>query len=240
MDASGISDTISFTGSRARNAVRRLASGSGRSPKERGAQAFLGPFADVAVYRAIVRQSLLDDCNPGMLEAVINQYRTPLGQKMRRLEALSIGPQAAPELRRYAAALRQHPPRPARAELVERLMDGRHDVDFGLQARSEIWKAATRVLAGRELTAEEQARFDQAVETERPQLRRATLTQCLFTYRQATDHELEQYIALQEIQPFQRFLLLAQQGFVASLRYEAEQGTAAMQRALGARPPHDH
>ncbi|PIQ83714.1 MAG: hypothetical protein COV75_05895, partial [Candidatus Omnitrophica bacterium CG11_big_fil_rev_8_21_14_0_20_63_9] len=131
-------------------------------------------------------------------------FQEPLGLKMRQYERAASNAQVAQEAEQYFSMLKESPPAAERVALIDRLDQATQSTETTLNvvmaAAESLWnlgaemnpKGAVRERRKWELQQQ------QLVAQQREVYNAAVVASLLFTYRDATDQELEQYIAFWE------------------------------------------
>jgi hypothetical protein len=78
-----------------------------------------------------IRQELLSHCNKETLTAFIGELRTPLGEKMSRMETYSMSPQGRAAVRQYAATVHQQSPTAKRLAVLRSIERNLGTAEFG-------------------------------------------------------------------------------------------------------------
>lgn len=170
---------------------------------------------------AIIKQVIVDSYQPALLVRAIRErfaasfderrfadlrawYQQPLGMKMRQFEQAASTPEAAPDAEKFFATLENMPPVPSRLKLIERLDAATHSTENTLQLVmamvDDLFDQGAKV--DPQGAARERAKMElegqRLLAQQRETYQAAVAAMLLFTYRGATDAELEQYIAFWE------------------------------------------
>jgi hypothetical protein len=121
---------------------------------------------------------------------------TDLGRKITEMEKLSSAPDAAYLIMAYGAVIGQSPPSKKRIELVTRLA---RRTGGGREASELIYQIESGVVAGLREKLQDEVHIRPAVQSpNQALLDDAVLTSSLYTYQNATDEELAEYVAILE------------------------------------------
>jgi hypothetical protein len=134
------------------------------------------------------------------IKEVLDWLDSPTGKKCTQSEEAASTPQAETDLRQYAAQMQNSPPTQQRVDLVRKLDSAmkvsENHVDLAINARVVVFMA---IMAA--LPLEQQRSVDdisREVEKHRPQIeatvRSRLLIYLLYTYKDLTDAEIQQYI----------------------------------------------
>lgn len=198
------------------------------TPVERRAvQTYFRVAGEAATYRTFIRGRVTQNCDPGMIQAAIHKDQTPLTQQMNRWEILSFKSLTVAQLNHYLAVLRAHPPAQARVELTERFLSVTDAVPIAVQTAIATAEGVRSAIIGRPLTDAEKAQIAQREKQSARKIAQAELVQFLFTFRQASQSQLEQFVALAETWPFPQLSVQFGQATVAAFRYQSDRAAAA-------------
>jgi hypothetical protein len=165
-----------------------------------------------------LKKEFLEPCDPRMLRSVIDGLTTPLGDRIRKLEAFAESPAARQEGEAYAHSLAQHPPARDRVALMLRM-----DSSLGItKSTMDITLASARgiAVAFGGLPAEGAANLQSKQTSD--QMHGAVLVNLLFTYRDVSDQDLTSYIELYETPAFITFNDRLEKALVACISRQSE------------------
>ncbi|HET7874257.1 MAG TPA: hypothetical protein VFN71_01930 [Methylomirabilota bacterium] len=204
------------------------------------AQSLLGRFLALAL-RAdtvypVVRARFRADYDAEHVAAALTWFRSPVGRKMARLESQAAAPDAAPALREFESELAAKPPSSERFVLINRVAEAQNQPDFFFDAvrglAGGIAKGVDRVqateLASR-LYELEQTAGTLAGQT-RAYIDRETFILLLFTYREARDAELDQYMRFLRSDAGRWHSRTLQQGVIEALDASGEKAVVELMR----------
>lgn len=165
--------------------------------------AFAEAYRPEFLYAAVVEHFQANGDSKA-LKAIREWLRTPLAEKMTRLQVEAGTLEAQQQLMEFAAGLEANPPSEARQRLVVRLDETVGVTELGLI----VLEATTRaILEGAQASRPPQQRLnpseiDQTVNgalaQSRGTIKVQTLLTLLFTYRSVSDQELAEYVAFWE------------------------------------------
>jgi len=165
------------------------------SPGDRDAFQHLFEAADFEALYGPARDVIRKHFDQQHLSAVKAWLSSPVGRKIIRMEAEPADPET---MRGFLGALELEPPPDTRLVLAQRINDAAHVTEAmtqvlsaGLVGMGRVSEAAGELEAG--LTEVQQAFGER-----RDELEAAMLARALFTYRAASDGDLEQYAAFLE------------------------------------------
>lgn len=187
--------------------------------QEKFLAAMQGVF-DPEVVSAGLRTALERECEPAVMQSAVASLDSPLAQKMRKLEAAAGTAEGAQRLEEFAGNLPGNPPEAGRLQLVRRL----DEISGASEFQADMTIAMLQGMAegfGQEKQAAEQlptVRRDLF-----PVVRASVLVTMLFSYQEASDQELNDYIALYESEPLQRFTRTVTQAFNAAVKGQAKE-----------------
>ena len=131
------------------------------------------------------------------LQALVKDFSTPAAKRMVELEQASPSPEELAQFARSAAATR---PSSQRTSLVKRIDSATRASDLAIDAAFASLKGIALGTVG--AGAEKAAAVDKAIEKQRASasndIRNATLLNLAFSYRNASDAELEEYAKFYE------------------------------------------
>lgn len=177
------------------------------SPQERAAvgRIMADAFRPDLVY-SLMRDEFARHLDEGKLNDMLTWFRSPPGRKITGLEVAAQTAQGRPELRQYAARLRQTPPARERVALLQRLDAANGSTELSLEIVMLIAESMARAIdpllpPERRLQAGQlQGELGQIRARAVQPIREAVLVTMLFTYRSLPDQELGAYVRLVESQ----------------------------------------
>jgi hypothetical protein len=188
-------------------------------------QAVRGAFSADAI-TARLKQTFVDYCRLEMLGGVISGMGSPLGQKMSRLEVFASSPEGSRQMADYARSLALHPPGRDRLLLVQRLETSTGSIDLGIDTLAAVIRGMGSGLGMQnDLNDTARTRFSAAL----GQGDRAYL---LFTYRNATDSELAQYVDLNETHAFHEFHEEFKKAFLEVIEEQSQELGVRLRRVM--------
>ena len=155
------------------------------------------------------------------LQALLKDYSTPAAKRMVALEQASAAQEELAQFTRSAAATK---PSPKRTQLIKRIDAATRASDLAIELAFSSMKAVALGAAGG--GAKKAAAVDKAIEKQRASatdnIRNATALNLAFSYRSASDDELEQYAEFYETENSKWF-----SGIVYTSLVEGVQATSA-------------
>lgn len=158
-------------------------------------------FRSKDIYARVI-STLLDNFNREKLLKVIEFSGSPLGKKMTEFEVEAGNLDAAAKMAAFFNEIKFNPPQPRRMDLVKELNSATGSsekaLEISLAISSVFAKAKVQLLPPqkRYSTGELELQLRQKKEMLRPALEAQTEQVFLYTYRNATDGELSEYIDL--------------------------------------------
>jgi hypothetical protein len=166
---------------------------------------------DAQLLKDDVRQHFLDNYDEEKLKEIKKALETSLGQKMVDMQVAAAAPEAIEQMEAFMMELQADPPPPERLTLIENLDATSRYADLSMAMIMGAIRGAG-VAFGPELDPVSFARegfIDSAIAGMRPQIEpNVTLSSrmhLLYTYRDATDEELTEYIGIWETESGQWF-----------------------------------
>lgn len=192
-----------------------------------------------------VETSISTGCNPQEMTAVLAKVKTPLVQKMRALEAAPNSQAGAEKVRAYLASPKAKTHTEKRTKLVDDLMIA---IDGSNLLVSTIVETSRGMMEG---MGAPPATPDQVIEMRsrvQGQADKQMKTAMFAIYRDATDDELAQYLAIEQSPEFRTFNQAFSKAVSTSMGTEARAIGAALQPVLEqveaerekSHPPHSH
>lgn len=183
--------------------------------------------------RARVRSQLVARCDVETYNAVLSALASPLGKKMRELEAQAGTPAGAEALRQYFDRIQAHPPAPERVALIQNLETSRHELELLEQLLSVM---ARQTAAGFGTPPPTDKDISASLALYLPMAKRMLLIRGLAVYRDSPDGDLVQYSDMWQSAPFQRFNRILGQSFQAALGAGVREAAQAIRPFLGKAP----
>lgn len=159
--------------------------------------------------RQTVEKSLAQAARDARFAAWRDTLKQPLITKMAQLENQASGEAAFRELSAYAEKLQQFPPPPARVDLVTRLAKATYATDLAMDSHIAVTKTLLRLInpslpENKRLDAKKEERILTDLRSQLAEnLKDVAMITYLYTYRDVSDEELNQYTALYETGPGQ-------------------------------------
>lgn len=182
----------------------------------------LESFRADSLYTTVV-QRFAADADPERLNAVLEWLRSPLAQKMIRLEVEAGTPEGQQKLKDYAAALQGNPPAQIRLALVKRLDEATRTTELAIATSASMVGAMMGTLQA-QLPPEkrmDEAQVGKELSRMKAQLqapmKNNTLVNFLFTYRSVSDEELTQYLSFWESETGRWFGRASSQAFLGAM-----------------------
>jgi hypothetical protein len=187
-------------------------------------RATLRMFDPAGLLRGL-KQAYLRNCEPEMLQSVVATLDTPLGRRMRKLEAFAATAEGSQETAAYRRELMLHPASDVRYALAERLDQLTGASEFALAVAVGVAKGTAAAVGRPMLTDVELS----SLRTQTlPFIRSAQIMSALFTYRDVSDEDLKQYVAMYELPALQQFTKIFESAFVGTIDKQSQQ--AALDR----------
>jgi len=181
-----------------------------------------------------VSKFLIQNCTSGTFATVLQQLQAPLPQKMRTYEAYTQNPQGVTEMRQYLSTLQDHPPAQARIQLLQELVSETKGADFLTDMIVASSSAIASGLTGKEPSSQELAQLRSQVSASAAN---QMLAMSVFTYRNAPEDELSQYVAMYKAAPFQQFDDALSKAFVQGFSEELRHVGEELRKAVDAKQP---
>lgn len=189
---------------------------------------FLDPDA---VYRQL-RTYFVRHYDAGRMNTFLALERTPVYRTMHRQEDATRTPAGHAGFRRFEASLKSDPPQTARVRLLQRLDQVRNTSDLEIKLVSGIVNAMSAAL-GMLMPQELESRTNAFKEKIRPILAGNVLVQNLYAYRNASDADIEDYIAAAEQKDVAWFNRTLQSAFLAVTSDRASRAGEALKAKVG-------
>ncbi len=149
-----------------------------------------------------VQTDVIAGCNAAEMKSVVDQLNTPLLQKMRGLEAMSTTAAGSVKLRQNLASREVQSPTPNRSRLVRELVTTAGVADTTVETLVETSRSMMEGMGAPPPTREQLSEMRSEVQ---PVMTRQLNQMMLAVYRDATDEELEKYIAALKTPAFMHF-----------------------------------
>lgn len=159
--------------------------------------------------RVAVENSLAQTARDPRFAAWRDTLQQPLVAKMTQLENQSSGASAFRELSNYAEKLQHFPPPPARVDLVTRLAKATYATALAMDSHIAVTKVLLRLInpslpENKQLDAKKEERILVDLRSQLEEnLKDVAMITYLYTYRDVSDEELNQYAMLYETSPGQ-------------------------------------
>ncbi|BBO75623.1 hypothetical protein DSCW_30400 [Desulfosarcina widdelii] len=151
-----------------------------------------------------IKRAILSECREKLsiddLKKVLAWLDSPLGRKFTQLEEAASTPEKYTEMQQFAQMLQESPPLPERLEIIGRLDEAAKATETSVEVAMNTQLAITIAIVA-SLPKEQRPTYDNlaaVVEQTRPQIESAmraqTIVSLLYTYRNVTETELDQYI----------------------------------------------
>jgi hypothetical protein len=168
-----------------------------------------------------LKQEFFKTCDLEMLRAVVAGLTTPLGVRMRALEAFTENPKSRQQGEEYAHTLQQHPPARDRVALILRM-----DASLGItKSALDMNMASARGIAAAFGGLPADGSVESALGSKQvsDNMHGAVLVNLLFTYRDVSDQDLTSYIQLYETPVFMRFNDTLEKAFLAAIARQSDE-----------------
>lgn len=166
-----------------------------------------------------LKQEFYQSCDVEMLRAVTAGLTTPLGVRMRALEASAQNPKSRQQGEEYARTLAQHPPPRDRVALMLRMDSSLGITKSALDMNLASVRGVAAAFGGLPDGSMESALGSKKVSDN---MHGAVLVNLLFTYRDVSDQDLTSYIELYETPPFRRFTDTLEKAFLAVIGRQSD------------------
>jgi hypothetical protein len=174
-----------------------------------------------------VESEMVVGCNLVQTKAVLEQIRSPLVQKMRALEALTNSPEQSAKMQKTLQLPEVQSPPPKRAALVKRLIEVTGADTIAVDAAVTTSQS---LLEGMGVPTSDPAQVamlsSQIKESTAQQLNQMMLV----VYHDASDEELERYVALLDTKTFRDFNRSFGKAMVHSFGEESRHAGVALKR----------
>jgi hypothetical protein len=148
-----------------------------------------------------LKKNFQQDCDEATLKDVIASMDTPLGSKMVQIELKEQGPSSAQARAGFYKELQLHPPGDKRHDLAIQVDDATEGSQMAWNMVEAIAKAVGK-MGGSQPSEAEISTMQQKYQ---PLLRSAMLIDVLFIYRNVSDEDLAQYVAILETPAYRKF-----------------------------------
>ncbi len=191
--------------------------------------------------RAALARSLAGE--EARLERALALMASPVARRMAELEEAAARPESQAELERFLAGLSSAPPPPGRRQLVRRVMTAQQAVEALLDLQEATFRGMVAAF-NPALPPERRLEGEALAETlremrrrARPQVERFLEGSLLYTYREASDAELERYARLLERPEAQWATRILLQALEEAMGEAARRAGQAMRRLREAEGP---
>jgi len=202
----------------------------GDAEKQKVAGIFNTAFLPDNVGRSI-QQEFLKSCDLEMLRTVIAGLTNPLGEKMRGMEAFVASPQGSRQMAEYAGTLAQRPPARERLILIQRMDNSLGIAGFAVETLLATFRGLGAAFGG--LPTDGSLESSMRTQISEP-MHSGILVSLVFTYREASDQELTQYIELYETPAFKRFNDRFKKAFLDAIAHESQKAGLEMKKLTDA------
>lgn len=154
---------------------------------------------DQKAARKTSHEYFLKNVDAKTMKDVMGWLKSPLGQRFSSAESEELGPGRQAAMLRYLAELQEVPPPSERVALMQRLEEVTRSSELVTGILMNIFTNTLKNIPVKE--GDEEAvldELDNLMPAIREQLRQQTILSSLYTYRDFTDEELENYIAFYE------------------------------------------
>jgi hypothetical protein len=199
--------------------------------EEQKAKLSHGIAQSISVDRLIngVETRLSTGCNPAEMEGLLKEMQAPLVQKMRGLEASAQTAEGSAKLDENLATIDKEPPSENRKRLIRELMDATDTTDITVSAILATTRGVVEGMGMPPADEEQVARMRQRIrDSTDAQMNRLMLA----VYRDATDEELQRYVAFQQKPEFRKFNQQFSSAMIAGIGAEALSAGTTMRALL--------
>lgn len=183
------------------DSVTQFARNSGATLTPDVAQRMKRALAPQILLKAL-KDSFLQDCDESMLKDVIGGMDTPFGVRMRDVELKEQNPNTAQRRIAFYKDMRLHPPGDKRHDLVIQMDDATESSQVAWDMVTAMTKAVGAVGGSSSVS---EADLEAQRQKYQPLLRTAALCDLLFVYRNVSDDDLAQYVALLRTPSYEKF-----------------------------------
>lgn len=198
----------------------------------------LSEFNTSKVFREEIKNSLDKNYDAERFAAFLAMARSPLAQKMIRLENEASTPEALANVREYAATLQKNPPASRRMELIERLDKATGATTVNLNIQLWTFQAMASIMdpvlpPERRMKPEQLEDIMWQIQLQsRPMIQQFAQINMLYAYRSVSDHELTEYLKLYETEIGKWYVDLAGKAIVSAFSNIAEKTAQRLKKAL--------
>lgn len=156
-----------------------------------------------------IKRKFVAQCDAAMLQSAVKQLQGTTAQKIRQQEALAMTKEGQKDAPEYFRTLLKTAPDQTRVALLERM-----DKDLAItdSTLDMMMAMSSGLAAGFGGPASSSAEIDGLKAQYRPQIHNSMIANQLFTYRNLSDKELEQYVAMYETPAMQNFSMHLSKG----------------------------
>lgn len=221
MEASGLNASLDTMPDAMRQATQNFSTREGNIDvaKKRAFEDILLHSFDKDRMAKNIHAKLLASCDPVAYSTALEQMESPLGRKFKAME---LQPHSTPEegvkMQRFVASFPMQSPREARLRLIQNLMDTTGLVNKYATLSLTVSSEMARIIR----TAPTSQQMEMAREQLIPMIQQATEAETYYTYRSASDQELQQYIAMQASKNHQRLGEDVYKALLAAVVIEAD------------------
>ena len=173
--------------------------------------------------RSAMSQQLSLSYDNGRFRVMLQKLESPLIRKLHDMEQAINEPVARYEMQHFISRLPQNPVAPQRTALVKELLVTNGAIESALKTRITLNELVQELASGATLEQNRTSLNDvmeqkrKLTESLKPKVEAETLAKALFTYRDASDEELKQYIDFYKSDAGQWFRSTQQNGWLAAL-----------------------
>jgi len=176
-----------------------------------------------------VEAAMTASCKPADMEKVLTEIKTPLVQKMRVLEAAPNTSEGAEKLRQYMESPAAKNVTPARKKLIDDMVTVSNSTEALVDTIVETSRGMLEGMGAPAATPEQIAEMRKRVSERADEQMKETM---LAVYRDATDADLEKYVAIQKEPAFRDFNISFRKAVANGMGTEARTTGAALKVLL--------
>ena len=175
----------------------------------------------------IVRQGLIAKCDSKSTAEAIRQLQSSLAQRMLKLEADVETPENSARMRRYVRAMSLQTPHTSRVKLVDGVLDATGYADLLADAVMDI---SVEMLSAPTTTRPPKGEIDQMKAKMRAQTLHNVESAMMFVYKNASDEELTEYVALLHSPELKSFFKQSNELYLSAIKSEAASIAAQLRK----------
>lgn len=176
-----------------------------------------------------VESNMTASCKPAEMEKVLTEIKTPLVQKMRVLESAPNTAEGAEKLRQYLESPAAKNVTPVRKKLIDEMVAASDSTEALVDVIIETSRGMMEGMGAQAASPEQIAEMRTRLSATAGQQMKNTM---LAVYRDATDAELEKYVAMQKEPAFHDFNVAFQKAVASGMGTEARTTGAALKVLL--------